>query len=53
MVPEMASSKYGVLNNLTSKIQSNNINNKKSYLLGQYHSKQGTHYWQRIKLVKI
>lgn len=49
----MASSKYGVLNNLTSKIQANNINNKKSYLLGQYHSKQGTHYWQRIKLVKI
>lgn len=29
----------------TSKIQASNINNnKKSYLLGQYHSKQGTHY---------
>lgn len=27
-----------------SKIQANNINNKKSYLLGQYYSKQGTHY---------
>lgn len=40
----MESSKYRVWMTYTSKIQANNINNKKSYLLGQYHSKQGTHY---------
>lgn len=48
MISEMASSKHRMT--FTSKIQANNINNKKSYLIGQYHSKL---YWQRIRLVKI
>lgn len=50
MASEMASSKHRVSMTFTSKIQANNINNKKSYLIGQYHSRL---YWQRIGLVKI